>query len=349
LEIVSSEERQLNGKQSEINVEVKIFPENATYQDITWRVTNEKGVDSNIVSLLPDGRNAALKALGDGRFYLRAAAKNGDKKIHLISVLEFEIKGLGTAYFNPYEFISGSLYSKTFGEVGGGNERGVATSRDGESIVVYDKLDFGDFGSDEITIPIFELGSKATRIEIWEGVPHTADSERIADVVYHKKSIWNTYQEETYRLKKPLTGITSISFLLRDKIHIKGFSFTKREKAYEQLPILNYSSLYGDNYTVGEGAITGIGNNVTITFQDMDFGTKGFSRLIICGRSAIDKNTIHIRFNNGNHEMVQLAEFLYSGDYAEREFTLEGLTGLQNVSFLFLPGSNFDFKWFRFE
>lgn len=348
LEIISPLGTHLNEGQREAEVCVRVYPENATYDDISWRATTVSGVDSNIVRIIPGGRKAVIKALGDGIFYLRATAKNGGKNIRLISVLDFTVTGLGTAYYNPYEFISGSLYSRSFGEIGNGNERGIATSRDGESGVLFERLDFGTFGSDEITIPIFELGGKATQIEIWEGLPYGEESELLADVIYDKPSIWNTYQEETYRLKKRLTGITSLVFLLRSKVHIKGFSFKKSEKAFEQLSVLACSRIYGDTYTLEEDGITGIGNNVTIVFDEMDFGTDGFKKLVLCGRSAIDKNTVHIRFNGAEGEIMQLAECNYSEQYEEYEIPLENVTGPQSVSFIFLPGSNFDFKWFRF-
>lgn len=35
--------------------------------------------------------------------------------------------------------------------------------------------------------------------------------------------------------------------------------------------------------------------------------------------------------------------------YEERTFALQDVTGKQKVSFAFLPGSNFDFSYFRFE
>ena len=38
-----------------------------------------------------------------------------------------------------------------------GNEHGVATARDGESQVGFKNIDFGSYGSDEITVPIFAL------------------------------------------------------------------------------------------------------------------------------------------------------------------------------------------------
>ncbi len=69
---------------------------------------------------------------------------------------------------------------------------------------------------------------------------------------------------------------------------------------------------------------------------------------MICGRFAIDKNTVHIRFNGAEGELTQLAEFQYEKPCEEHEFALKKVTGPQSVPFVFLPGSKFDFKWFRF-
>lgn len=44
-----------------------------------------------------------------------------------------------------------------------------------------------------------------------------------------------------------------------------------------------------------------------------------------------------------------MVEFLYSVGYEERVFDLEKITGIQKVTFVFLPGSNFDFEWFQFK
>lgn len=52
---------------------------------------------------------------------------------------------------------------------------------------------------------------------------------------------------------------------------------------------------------------------------------------------------------NGNTETRILAEFAGASDYTEREFSIDGISGRRSVSFTFLPGSEFDFKSFRFE
>lgn len=348
LEIISRQGTRLQCKNNELVLELKVYPENATYDDISWRVTTASGADSNIAKIVEaDSRHAKVKAFGDGTFYVRAMANNGRSSVNLISMLDCSVEGCGQAYLDPYSFISGSLYSRCIGEVSSGNERGVATARDGETVVIYDNIDFGDFGSDTIILPIFELGSVPTPIQIWEGLPGQAGSSLLGDFIYHKKSIWNTYQEETYKLSKRLKGICTISFLLKSKVHIKGFYFERQNKAYQQLSALDNSAIYGDSYRIEKDSIEGIGNNVTLVFDKMNF-EKGLSRLVICGRSPIDVNTIHLRFSGAPEEIKQIVEFEYSEDYVIREFLLENVSGERTVSFIFLPGCNFDFKWFRF-
>jgi beta-galactosidase len=101
-------------------------------------------------------------------------------------------------------------------------------------------------------------------------------------------------------------------------------------------------------FQVAGSSVEGIGNNVSLEFEQMDFTGEGAAKLIICGRSPIDKNTIHIRFANDEGESNRLIEFTLSEGYEERVFELERVTGVQKVTFIFLPGSQFDFGWFQF-
>ncbi|MBQ8315391.1 MAG: DUF4982 domain-containing protein [Lachnospiraceae bacterium] len=364
IDIVTEGTNRLDGEHKEVTLTAKIYPENATYQDVLWRVTNNGGVDSNIAKLtdaetgevsfskeqgLAFGKKVKLTALGDGEVRVRCNTKNGREKIRLISDMDFSIEGIGTAFLNPYELVSGSLYSRCQGQVTNGNERGVATARDGKTAVTFDNVDFGAFGSDEITLPIFELGNQPVAIEIWEGAPGDKDCELIDTVIYHVPSIWNTYQERTYKLPKRFKGVTSISFVTEHKIHLKGFVFTKKEKAFETLSVKENTSIYGDTFTVEEDAITGIGNNVTVVFEDMDFGKNGTTKLTICGKSRLPVNSIHVRFNTEDGDVNEVAEFAGSAEYTERTFNFGKVTGKATVNFVFLPGCDFDFKYFRFE
>ncbi|QOS77051.1 DUF4982 domain-containing protein [Paenibacillus sp. JNUCC31] len=359
IEIISAGGQLFDPSKQEMTVSAKLYPENTSYRDIEWAVVNDAGIESNIAKVEVihaesdvDGDSqhvVKVMALGDGKFRLRATSSNGTDKTKLISQLEFKATGLGTAYKDPYSFITGGLYDYTKGEVGNGNERGVATSRDGETHVGFRNIDFGPYGSDTLTIPIFALSSEDYFIQIWEGMPDEEGSTLLADVVYQKESRWNVYQEETYQLSKRLSGITSICFVLKQKIHIKGFSFERQSRAFEQNTAASCDHLYGDTFKIEGDHVEGIGNNVSLEFENMDFTAEGTSKLVIYGRSPIDKNTIHIRFAGEDGQSNQLVEFTQSDGYEERVFALELVKGVQKVTFIFLPGSQFDFGWFRFE
>ena len=340
--------QKLSKEQPYLTVEAEIEPKKATDRQLMFRVVDEHGVDSNLVKLLVQGHTAQLHAMGDGSFYLRCMSRSGTDRIRVISQLEFTVEGMGQAYRNPYELISGSLYTSYQGEVSNGNERGVATARDGETVVTFGNVDFGPVGSDEITLSVFALTSEEYPIRIYEGVPGEEGCQLLADVVYQKPSIWNTYQEETYSLAKRVTGINTISVAVHQKIHLKGFVFKKLQKAWLSLNAAEADSVYGDTFTKEERAITGIGNNVTITYTEMDFGEEGTAGIRICGRAPESSNSLHIRFLQGEEESKQLVEFPMCGEYTEKEFSLTPVKGKWDVSFVFLPGSCFDLQSVQF-
>ncbi len=349
IEIISELGQFFNDCMTEMTVHANIYPDDATYQDVEWSVVNESGIRSNIAKVVGDGKKAKVTALGDGEFRIRCTSKNGSEKIKLISQLEFKAEGLGKAYKDPYEFISAGLYDYCKGEVTNGNDRGVATSRDGETHVGFREIDFGPYGSDSITIPIFALSSEQYPIQIWEGMPGEEDSQLLADVVYQKPSKWNVYQEETYQLSKRLCGITSLCFVVNQKVHIKGFIFEKKNKAYEKNMAAECDHIYGDRFTMREEIVEGIGNNVSLEFDDMHFTGDGATKLTIYGRSHHDKNTIQLSFLCEEVETKQMIEFTKTDIFEQKTFQIEKISGKQKVTFIFLPGCHFDFGWFRFE
>ncbi|MDN5316117.1 MAG: beta-galactosidase [Thermoanaerobacterium sp.] len=349
IEIISTSGQEFNESKREILVKAKLYPENTSYHDVEWSIVSDGGITSNIAKVESFGHEAKIIALGDGEFRVRCTSKNGTDKTKIISELEFKAVGLGTVYKDPYGFISAGLYDYSKGEVTNGNEKGIATARDGETQVGFRNIDFGPYGSDTITIPIFALTNEKYSLQIWEGMPDETGSELLTDVVYQKEPKWNVYQEETYRLPRRLRGVTSICFVLHQKVHIKGFSFEKKNRAFEKNMAAESDHIYGDTFTVKGNYVEGIGNNVSLVFEDMDFTSEGATKIVVYGRSHIDKNTIHVRFANSESESNQIIEFTKSDEYEERIFELKKITGKQKVTFIFLPGCNFDFGWFRFE
>lgn len=349
LEIICPQGNQLSPEVRSLPLQVVLHPSDATYTDVQWRITNAGGIDCSFATLAADGHEAVITALGDGEFYVRCGTANGAESIRLYSLMQCQISGLGAAFMNPYEFVSAGYCSAASRNLTNGNERGMASSRDGESWICFENIDFGSYGSDEVTLPIFSLDNDNVLIDMWDGIPGAPGAELLTQLTYQKPTRWNVYQEETYKLPKRLSGVRAITFVLRRKIHLKGFQFTRLEKAFARLAALENNHIYGDTFTLSHHSIDNIGNNVSLVFEDMDFGEEGSSKLVICGRSPIDNNTIHVIFAGKQGESKQLVEFGYSEESCKREYVLERITGKQTVTFVFLPGSQFDFEWFEFR
>ncbi len=338
--------RELDADHRETTVTAELLPANASDRELIWSVVDDKGIQIPIAEVEADGRNAHVVAKGDGAFRLRCMSLCGTNKPRILSQLEFQVRGLGPAFLDPYGFITGGLYDYSRGDVGNGNERGVATPSGPDGVFGYHGIDFGPRGSDEICLPIFALNDEPYRIRIYEGMADQEGAELIGDVIYQKPSIWSVYQEETYRLNKKLRGVTSISFVTEKKLHLKGFSF-KQSLTFERINATECDEIYGDSFRKEQDQIRGIGNNVSIEFARIDFGSEGARQVTVCGSTPLEKNTIILSFLCDGREERRILEFTKGSN--EQTFSIEKLCGRGTVRFVFLPGSNFDFSWFCFE
>ncbi len=351
IELVCEGSRELNADNNEVIVKAKVYPEGALTDpdELIWKAVNDTGIESNIAKITEkDGFSAKIKALGDGDFRLRCMCRCGCENVRVISELEFKAEGLGAATFDPYNFVAGGLWSYGEGDIGVGNEHGVSTERGARSVVGFENIDFGSYGSDEITIAIFNLSDDPFDFELWDGIPGKDGSELLLNGHYHKKSIWNVYQSETYRLKRRLKGLCGLYLLAHDKVHIGGFSFTKYNKAYALLNAGECDAVYGDKFEKRSDCIAGIGNNVTVEFKDMDFNEKLVTKLEITGSTDIPCNTIHVIFDNGKEEVRDILEFTKDGGDTQ-SFSVSNYQGPGTIRFVFLPGSSFDMKNVRFS
>ena len=332
-----------------ITVTAKALPADASDKTLTFRALNPNGTDTNIAKITQKGDTCEIEAVGDGDFVLRCEAKSGRDVVAVMSCLEFKVEGIGQAFLDPYGFIPGSLYTSYQGQIGSGNDHGVASAKGEETVISFGGIDFGKDGSDEITVPIFTLNDDEYVIEVWKGICGEADSKLLSRAIYQKKTIWNVYQEDTWKLSEKLTGLQTISFKVFNKMHIKGFSFTRQSRAYSDIRALDADSIYGDTFTKTSDCVEGIGNNVTLAFENIDFGDAGTTEVTICGRAPEGTNTIHLRFKNDSEEIKEILEFKQSSEYEEQSFKIAKRMGIWNVSYVFLPGSNFDFRSFRFK
>lgn len=335
-------------ERKEMLVEVKTYPEDATLQPIIFKAVTASGIETNLARVSANGNKALVTARGDGEFYIRAMVKNGTDKVKVISQIECSIEGMGAATLNPYEFVVGGLFNRSQGAVLSGIANGASTAR-GISAVGYEGLDFGEYGSDEITVSVFANSNDAQFIQFYEGMPGEEGSELLYEGVYHKPSEWQVFKPETYHLKKRLRGVTTLSVLTRDSLEFGGFVFAKKNPALEKNYIVENNNIYGDSFEILSDSVEKIGNNVSIQYENLDFTKEGITRITICGRTPLEKNTIHIRFKDEENSLNKIVEFPKEEEYTEHTFEIGEVKGIQNLSFIFLPGCDFDFKWFRFS
>ncbi len=348
IELTPMGSRNLNADQTSVSFRVRCLPEEADQQPISYRITTDKGIDSPCAVVEVENGVVTVHGKGDGLVYLRASCCNGYNHPRVISQQEINISGLGMPNLNPYGFISAGLYTLSDGDISSGNEQGVSFSRDGYSMVGFEQVDFGPVGSDEIELPIFALDGKMYEITVWLGDPRNG-GQVLAVLAYQKPCRWNVYQPQTYKLPCMLKGVQTICFSMKEKVHLKGFTFTRQSRAWQKLSALEADTVYGDSFRRGDVGIMDIGNNVSLVFAGMDFGTANHARLTLEGATPLETNPVTIRFENEQGEtLTTLAQFRGGGPTCQT-FDVDVLGGVCTISLVFLPGSRFDFFGFQFE
>lgn len=331
-----------------ILVKANTYPEGAQKQPLFWRFTDVKGIDTDIGHMEESAGQVKIIPHANGLAYVRCGVKNGKEHIDLYGQIEMTFSGLKEMRLDPYQAISGGLYSRSNVVLTNGNERGVATLREGESWVIFDKVDFGETRANQLTLSLFPLESNSFEIEIWQGTPDSSDRKKIDVVTYDKGSIWNTYQEASYSLAHSLTGLRTITFVFKQKVHLKEFFFERNVRSFETISVVNNDGIYGDSFQIKGNTIEQIGNNVTIDFKGFEF-SQPVKGIRINGRSPETTNSIHLKLMIGTNEKRVLMDIAPSVNYQQTTFMFdETILGSVDVSFIFLPGSNFDFESFMF-
>ena len=389
--------RALSPENSEVTVYARILPENATYRALKFVAVRLEGIASRAVALTPlpvtsgdvlpaDAPTADAATPGDalpadavirvtarqdGEFRLRCSCDNGTDIPEIISELEFSVSGMGTTCLNPYEFISACEKSASLNECKLSFLGGVYIPA-GRNWISFENVDFGPDGSDTFTIPIFSFDT-TMQLELWDGNPDSGGT-LLMQAEYNSPSWYNHYQSNTWTLPRRLTGIHDL-YILTDtsRFSIQGFQFEKSRKAFSRLSALDADSITGDSFTREANRISGIGNNVSLEFSNMDFGSDSVKHIHIKGRAVNGTNTVHILFvKDGTEEadgaphadatnalpanvaqpaeMRTAVEIPATDEITEHSFDLNVTAPAKcRVVFVFLPGSCFDFEGFQFE
>ena len=361
IELIAEGSTKLDAAHREIQVTAKVLPENASIKEINWNPVFKECISSDNITVNPviepvetTGETRIIRAAGDGECILRCTAQNGTKYDEVISDLPFTVSGFGSCRLNPYQLVEACRF--TGWDESDGKEKpemslesGISNRKCGATWVSFDKVDFGVDGADTIHLPIFSFATELP-IQVWDGKGSGSDSQCLGEFTYRHESIYNTYSENVFTLSRRLFGVHTITISFQTDLYLHGFYFDHTPKAFARLRALDANLVAGDSFTKTDLAIESIGNNVNLDFSDMDFGAKGASNLTICGKSNTENNTINIKFFAADGtSTTQVIEFAHTDSYEEKTFPLTPVKGAQKISFVFLPGSNFDFKWFKFN
>lgn len=325
-------------------IRAKLLPENCTYNDISWSIVRRNGVESNLAQVEGSGRSAVVTAKGDGEFFVRAMVHNGAEHPQVIADIPFTAEGLGAAVRDAYSFISASTLDSSNVPT---NiiEDGALSNFDGRTVMTYSDIDFGKTGSQIISLSVgtcFDMP-----VEVWEGTPD--DGKLICRVDFGNNGHWCGFAGQDFALAERLTGVRTISVVIDSRVIFGGFSFVPIERAYDTNWVGEADSVYGDDYRIDDRRVADIGNNVIINYEGLDFGEGGSEALIISGETGNPMNQIQLRYTPaGGAQKTVLLEFQQDGG-REQRFDIPKLSGVNDVSFVFMPGSRFDFDWFRFE
>lgn len=325
-------------------IRAKLLPENCTYEDISWSVVRRNGVESSLAQVEGSGRSAVVTAKGDGEFFVRAMVHNGAEHPQVIADIPFTAEGLGAAVRDAYSFISASTLDSSNVPT---NiiEDGALSNFDGRTVMTYSDIDFGKTGSQIISLSVgtcFDMP-----VEVWEGTPD--DGKLICRVDFGNNGHWCGFAGQDFALAERLTGVRTISVVIDSRVIFGGFSFVPIERAYDTNWVGEADSVYGDDYRIDGRRVADIGNNVIINYEGLDFGEGGSEALIISGETGNPMNQIQLRYTTaGGAQKTVLLEFQQDGG-REQRFDIPKLSGVNDVSFVFMPGSRFDFDWFRFE
>ncbi|MCQ2576726.1 MAG: DUF4982 domain-containing protein [Treponema sp.] len=369
IEIICEGSTKLTKENREVKVTAKVLPENASIKEINWNAVLKECVSSDFIEVTniqgtgTGTETALIKAVCDGECILRCTAKNGSQLDEIISDLNFTVEGVGNPKLNPYKLIEGcrmSRWEEGITKPAVSLESGISNRFTGPCWVSFDKVDFGNDGADSIHLPIFSFDT-VLPVEVWDGIPGNGTTRDgggvpsstgrcLGKFTYKHESIYNTFSENVFTLDERLYGVHTISIVLPYTLEFHGFYFDKTLKAYSKIRALDANDVVGDSFCKTETAVEGIGNNVNLDFHNMNFAEDKATKVTICGKSNTENNSINLKFfDKDGNSVTELIEFPHTDDYEEKTFEIKPVTGEQKVSFVFLPGCNFDFKWFKFD
>ncbi|MDR2558963.1 MAG: DUF4982 domain-containing protein, partial [Oscillospiraceae bacterium] len=341
---LSADSLMFNKSNKQIKINTKLFPENADYKDIKWRCILDTGTSAELAKIIEsDNSSALVEAVSDGSFKLRATCKNGKEHPEIISELDMTIEGIADATKNPFMFIHSGRYDISYAPLKI-IEHGAVSGVNGiKTLAGFKNVNFGK--NKTRSLRLF-LGTTSyydeVPVEVHLGDVKAGTARLLETLSFPRNNLHYDFAPYDFTLSEELTGKHDLCFILDRRCVFGGFEFINK-RAFEPVYAGENDEVYGDNYTANERRIENIGNNVILKFNELDFSANGVNKIIISG-FAPKGNSISLKFNEQTH----MIEFAKSDEYQTQEFWVANPKGINDVSFVFLPGSDFNFEWFKF-
>lgn len=327
-------------------ITAKFFPENADHKDIEFSCILPNGTPVGLSEIEYTEYGAKITGKGDGEYVIRASCKNGTDIPQIYSELHMTNSGFGALSTDAYSFVSVAL-TKFCNIPYNLIERNAVSTGNERMVFGFEGVDFGQCGTETIKLSCGFNEGDIVPVELWLGDPDK-DGKYITTMDFENNSLWDNYAPQEFSLPERICGLNTIAFVINRHVIFGGFEFVPVNRAFDRLRPTDNDEMYGDDYHISGVRVTDIGNNVIITFKELDFGD-GTSSVTICGRTPNDINSIQLRYTGDDGvQQTQLLEFAQAYDYTEQTFALETIKSKNDISFVFMPGSKFDFDWFMF-
>ncbi len=344
--IPSCEATALDAEHTTAEITLKLLPENATFDDISWKCVRVSGVEVNNAKVEWDGTKAVVTAIGDGEFIARAFVNNGAAQPQVSADVRFSVTGMGEAVRDPYCFVSAA---KLDGSSGSCKivEDGAVSGFEGRTALYFRNVDFGRTGTELVNLHVGICHD--IPVEIWDGICGEEGAVQLDAMTFNDNGHWCGFAGQSFIIPR-LKGVHDISIVMNGGAIFGGFDFAEINRAFDINHAADSDSIYGDDYKLSGSSVESIGNNVILNFDGLDFGGKGASHLTIRGYTSNPANAVQLRYTPaGGEQSSVFLEFKNSDGVSEQCFDIPTLTGVNDISFVFLPGSKFDFEWFVFS
>lgn len=327
-------------------ITAKLLPENTDYRDIDFECLLPNGTPIGLSEFELTDYGAKLTAKGDGAYIIRATCKNGTDIPQIVSQIVMSNSGFGSYIHDAFSFVSAALTSFSSNTYNLAEKNAIHTGNN-RLVLGFDNINFGTQGAKAIFLHCGFGSADSVPIELWLGDPDNG-GRQMTTLHFKNNCLWEGFAPQKFELPEKIKGVQTISFVFNTNVIFGGFEFVPVNRAFEHNAAADHDEIYGDEYSVTGSRVEEIGNNVLITFKGFDFG-EGTNNITISGRTTNALNSIQLRYTGEDGiQHTQLIDFSQSYDYSEQCFLIDPITGKNDVSFVFMPGSRFDFDWFRF-